>query len=411
MRTRTRTTLLAVAFVAFVSLGLPDAVLGVAWPSIRDTFKLPISQLGVLLATMMAGYLVSSFGSGGMVAGLGVGRLLLWSSILIVLSLAGYATAPAWWVMLACGVLAGLGAGAIDAGINAYAAHHFSPRVVNWLHACYGVGAMLGPLLMTGFIAGGLPWRWGYAVIGAILAAMAVCFFVTRKLWEDDGDTASGEAAEKADADALTPAGMLQALGRPITWAGIVLFFVYTGLEVTAGQWAYSLFTEARGVTPAVAGVWVGIYWGSLTAGRVFFGAAAARVPAPVLLRLAMASAPLAAGLLWWNAAGITGFVGLALLGFTLAPIFPLLISLTPARVGRAYAAQAVGFQVSAAYLGAAALPGLAGVLARRAGLEVIGPVLVVAAVVLLVLHEVVLRRTSAPTVRGFEVVPAEGAG
>src|SRR4051812_39387033 len=118
-RPRTRTALLALAFVAFISLGLPDGVLGVAWPSIRHSFSLPLSQLGVLLTTMMAGYLASSFSSGAVVARLGVGRLLLWSSVLIVLSLGGYALAPTWWVMLVCGVLAGLGAGAIDAGINA----------------------------------------------------------------------------------------------------------------------------------------------------------------------------------------------------------------------------------------------------------------------------------------------------
>src|SRR3954470_8589827 len=116
-RPHTRTALLALAFVAFVSLGQPDGVLGVAWPSIRHTFRLPLSHLGVLLTTIMVGYLASSFSSGAVVARLGVGRLLLWSSVLIVLSLGGYALAPSWWAMLVCGLLAGLGAGAIDAGI------------------------------------------------------------------------------------------------------------------------------------------------------------------------------------------------------------------------------------------------------------------------------------------------------
>jgi len=136
--------LLGIAFLAFVSLGLPDGVLGVAWPSIRGTFALPISQLGALLFAAMGGYLASSFSSGAVVARIGVGRLLLASSVVMVASLLGSALAPGWRVMLACGVLAGLGAGAIDAGINGYAAAHCSARTVNWLHACYGVGATLG---------------------------------------------------------------------------------------------------------------------------------------------------------------------------------------------------------------------------------------------------------------------------
>src|SRR5262245_42658285 len=143
------TALLGIAFVAFVSLGLPDGVLGVAWPSMRRSFDLPLSALGALLAAAMAGYLASSFGSGVVVARLGVGSLLAWSSATMVASSLAYAMAPAWSVVVAGGVLAGLGAGAIDAGINAYAAARFPPRLVNWLHACYGVGAMLGPLVMT----------------------------------------------------------------------------------------------------------------------------------------------------------------------------------------------------------------------------------------------------------------------
>jgi fucose permease len=396
MHPRPRSALIAISFLAFVSLGLPDGILGVAWPSIRASFRLPLNQLGVLLAASMVGYLVSSFTSGPVVARVGVGRLLLVSSVLVVLSLGGYAAAPVWGVMLACGVLAGLGAGAIDAGINAYAAAHFAPRLVNWLHACYGVGATLGPLVMTAVLTAGLAWRWGYGLIGAIVAAMAVGFLVTLDWWEDREGAAHPATEVPADMRSEPAVAMTATLRRPRAWAGVALFFIYVGLEVTAGQWSYSLFTESRGVRPGVAGVWVGVYWGCLTLGRVIFGAAAGRFPAEWLLRSGMAGAPLAAGLVWWNAAGVTGFLGLALLGFSLAPIFPLMISLTPVRLGRAHAAHAIGFQVSAGYLGAAALPGLAGILARRLGLEVIGPFLFAAALALLAIHEVTLGRIRA---------------
>src|SRR4051794_19271756 len=230
-----RPALIAPAFVAFVSLGLPDGVFGVAWPSVRRTFGLPLSQMGPFLAASVAGYLVSSFCGGSVVRRTGVGRLLLGSNVLIVLGLAGYATAPAWGVMVGCAVLAGLGAGAIDAGINAYAAAHFSPRLVNWVHACYGVGATAGPLTMTAVLAAGHSWRWGYVLLGVVLAGMAVGFWLTLDLWEDrpargfEVATANRTAPGSGDAPAPAaeaPATVGQALRRPMVWAGIGLFFL-----------------------------------------------------------------------------------------------------------------------------------------------------------------------------------------
>lgn len=376
--------LVVVAFVAFISLGLPDAVLGVAWPSIRQTFHLSLSRLGELLATSMVGYLLSSATSGPVVRRVGVGRLLLGSSALMVLSLVGYATAPTWWVMVACGLLAGLGAGAVDAGINAYAADHFLPRQVTWLHACYGVGATLGPLTMTTVLSAGLPWRWGYAVIGAVLSLMAILFLATLPLWT----VREAEGAEPAPAAATAA----QTLRLPLAWMHIALFFLYTGLEITAGQWLYSLLTGSRGFAPALAGICVGLYWAGLTAGRVAFGLAATRFRRRSILRLGMAAAPVAALLIGWGGAPAVTLAAATLLGFALAPIFPLLISATPDRLGREYSVHAIGFEVSAAYLGGAALPSAAGILAKSYGLEVIGGFLFCASLGLLALHELALR-------------------
>lgn len=375
--------LLAVALVAFVSLGLPDGVLGVAWPSIRRSFGLSPDQLGALLASAMAGYLVSSFTSGAVVARLGVGRLLLWSSALMVVNSLAYALAPAWGVMVGAGVLAGLGAGAIDAGINAFAAARFSPRLVSWLHASYGVGAMLGPLLMTGVLTSGLGWRWGYAVIGLVLAAMAVSFLLTIRLWEMDRPEPASVASVREPA-----AGLFDTLALSRVWLNVALFFVYTGLEVSAGQWSYSLFTEARGVVPGVAGIWIAVYWAGLTAGRILSGAVASRIPGDTLLRLGTIGALVGALLIWWDPGMSSGLLGLAVLGFALAPIFPTLIAETPKRLGTSHATSAIGFQVAAAYLGTAAIPGLTGVIAGRAGLAVIGPCLFGTAVVLFLLQE-----------------------
>jgi fucose permease len=332
----------------------------------------------------MVGYLVSSFSSGALVARIGVGRLLLWSSILMVVNSLTYALAPIWGVMVGAGVLAGLGAGAIDAGINAFGAARFSPRLVSWLHASYGVGAMLGPLLMTAAVTSSLGWRWGYAVIGGLLAAMAVSFLVTIGLWEMDGPqrTTPDDRCEPAP-------GLLEILARPRVWVNIALFFVYTGLEVSAGQWTYSLFTQARGVPPGAAGTWVALYWAGLTAGRIVSGALTTRLAPERLLRLGTLGALVGTSLIWWDPGMGSGLLGLAALGFALAPIYPTMIAATPARLGPSHATSAIGFQVAAAYLGTAAIPGLVGLLATRAGLWTIGPCLVGTAAILLLLQEV----------------------
>ena len=381
-----RAWLAPLAFLAFVSLGLPDGVLGVAWPSLRRSFDRPIDQLGLILLAIMAGYLASSFSAGAVLEHLGVGRLLVASSLLVAVSAAAWAATP-WWVPILGGAfVSGLGAGAIDAGINAFAAARFTPRVITWLHACWGLGAMLGPLVMTAAVTAGPGWRWGYVLLAATLLAMAACFRLTLGLWQLP-------AAEGVPPARGVAASLREALREPPVRANALLFFLYTGAEASAGQWAFSLLTESRGMATAGAGLAASAYWGSIFAGRLAFGAMAHHVAPSTLLRLGMAGAPVAALVVSLTRSGAGGAVGLFALGLLLAPIFPLLIAETPARVGERHAAHAIGFQISAATLGAGTLPAAAGLLARHAGLESLGPFLLAAAALLLLLHERAGRR------------------
>jgi len=370
------------ALVAFVSLGLPDTVQGVAWPSLRRTFGQPVDRLGLLLLTTMAGYLISSFLSGPLVRRVGVGGLLVGSSAVVVASVLGYALAPRWGFVVLSALPAGLGAGAIDASINAYAAARFPPGRVAWLHASWGIGATIGPLLMTSVLALGLSWRFGYGALAVILTCLGLGFYRTRLLWTL-GESTSGSLP--------SPATLGNSLRHPRVQANVLLFFLYTGIESTAGQWAFTLFTEGRGALPTWAGVGVGAYWASLTAGRIVSGALALRYPPALLLRGAVALVPVFALLVATTRDPLVGFTGLAFLGFVGGPIFPLLISGTPERTGRGHADNAVGFQVAAACLGAAALPALGGILARACGIEAIAVFLVASALVVLAVHEVVL--------------------
>jgi fucose permease len=333
---RFRSLLLALAFVAFISLGLPDGILGVAWPSIMRTFGVPLSQLGYILIAGTSGYFLSSFFAGTFERKLGIGGVLLISNLLVLFALFGNALAPVFPAMIFFGLLAGLGAGAIDAAINHFVASAYPARWVSWLHACYGVGATIGPLIMTTAIVGGFSWRHGYGTVGVIIGAMCVLFLLTIKLWRIDATTQSETPVIRSS--------VADALRTPLVWMHMALFFLYTGIEVTAGQWFYTLFTEARGMEPKIAGTIVSSYWFALTVGRIVFGYAAGHVKPIALLRIAMSIAPLSAGLIWADLSVVGTYIGAATLGFALAPIYPLLVALTPQRVGRPIAAHAIGW-------------------------------------------------------------------
>lgn len=393
---RSRATLLALAYLAFVSLGLPDAVLGVAWPSLRAEFGLAQALLGLPLAITALAYFCSGLLAGRLIQRLGIGRLLAASTALVAVSVLGYAVAPAFGLVLVAAPLVGFGSGAIDAALNTHAARHFSARHMSWLHAAYAAGAMAGPAIMTAVLASGASWRAGYAVVGVLLAALVPAFVASRRRW----NAASPEtpAAVVLDAPgnvgpaALSPGeerpvGALAALRSGRVRLQVGIFFLYTGLEVAAGGWCYTVLTEARGVGTTEAGAWTAAYWGGLLAGRLVLGLAVDAVGQVALLRLAMLGAVVSAVLFALPGLPLPG-AALPLLSFSLASIYPGLMSETPRRVGDGLAPHAVGFQVSAATLGVAAVPSFAGVVAGWLGLDAIGWVIAACALALLLLHE-----------------------
>jgi fucose permease len=383
MRERSGLLLIGLAYLSFISLGLPDGLLGVAWPSIRASFDLPLDALGTLLVTFTIGYLVSSFSSGRLLARMSVGTLLALSCLATAVSLIGYAIAPSWWMMVALGVVAGLGAGAIDAGLNTFAATRFSARMVTWLHACYGMGAATGPVVMTSVLAMHSPWQRGYAIVGAGQLLLALCFSLTRRLWSDEN------ADQKNPAPASSPsASVITTLRLPVAWLSVAVFFVYTGIEAAAGAWAYTLLTEGRGVSMMMAGPWVSVYWGALTVGRLLSGFVVGFISVNRLLRFCIVGIAAGALLIWLNAANIVSFLGLALMGLASASVFPSLIATTPERLGEAHTANGVGFQIAAAVLGQSLLPAATGLISGRCGLESIGPMLFTSAILLLALYE-----------------------
>jgi fucose permease len=347
---------------------------------------LPLSRLGILLIVMMVGHLVASLGSGPAVLRLGPGRLLFLSMLLYAASAAGFAVAPGWGGLLLASLLTGAAAGLIDGGLNAYAAARFSPGVLIWVHACFGAGAMLGPLLVSRVLETGRSWRASYALITGALLVMALGLAVTRRRLDRVDRQSVGTPLQPA-------LRLAETLAHPEAWVGALLFCLYVGLEATPGRWAYSLLTEARGVAPERAARAVAAYWASLTLGRTLLGVVARRVAPHVMVRACLMVAPGGVVLLWVGGAGAASWLGLVVMGLCFAPVFPLLIALTPERVAPGHVRHAIGLQVSAAALGGGAVPGAIGLIARRTGIEVLGPFLFAAALTTLVLYEAIEAR------------------
>jgi fucose permease len=250
---------------------------------------------------------------------------------------------------------------------------------------------------MTAVLGAGYGWQPGYLIVGIWQLILAICFAVTRARWN-----ASAVAEIEQAKIPAPPVTGRSTLRLPVVWISIAVFFIYTGLEAAAGIWAYSLFTESRGISVATAGVWLSLYWGNLTLGRFLSGIVIGHVPISLLLRFSIIGIAMGAGLIWLNFSELTSFLGLALMGLMSAPIFPTLISTTPARLGEAHTANGVGFQIAAAVLGQSLVPAFVGVLAGKIDLEIIGPALFVTAILLLALYEA-LRVTSYKSMRKFE--------
>ncbi|MFZ2095962.1 MAG: MFS transporter [Anaerolineales bacterium] len=368
-------SLLLLAYIAFIALGMPDGLLGIAWPSMRAGFSIPLDALGILLIAAVSGYMTSSFLSGALIARIGVGRLLAASCALTSSALLGYTLVPAWWMMVLLGVFAGLGAGAIDAGLNTYVAAHFNTGQMQWLHASYGIGITLGPIIMTIALTTFNSWRVGYRMVSGFQIALAACFVLTLSMWNRK-EASEGSDEPKRLTDYKTPIRIT--LHRPQVWLSALLFFMYVGAEVSLGTWTYSLLVESRGINPAAAGLWAGSYWATFTIGRILAGLYARRLGVNLLVQGSLLGALLGTALLVWNPSAVANLVAVALIGFSIAPIFPALISGTSQRVSEQFAANTIGMQMAASGLGTAVIPGLLGVLARQFSLEVVPLCLVV---------------------------------
>jgi fucose permease len=391
---------LSLACLAYLSLALPASTLGLLWPSMQLSLHEPVGALGIVLVSGTVVSVISSAATGRILTRVPVGLLLPLGTVLVALALGTEALTPSLWVLAVGAAIFGLGFGAIDSALNAHAANNFGARDITWMHASYGLGATIGPLLVTALLGGGLSWRWAYGIIALGLVVLAIVLLLARRSWEPTPRALALPAPRPgARSPELSAGAGRRRRRRPAGRVVSALIFaaVETGIETGAGIWGYVFLTSGRGLSHGAAAVTVSAYWAMMFVGRAVLGPVAERAGAARVLAGAVAGVPLGAALMALPGPGFAAVIGMAVLGLAAAPIFPLLTITTAQRTGTADASgttRTVGLQVAASTIGSAVVPAGIGLAIGAFDAGILAPSLLGLAVAMCGCYGLLSRRT-----------------
>lgn len=364
-----RTPLFLISVTIFIILGISGGLLNVAWTYMQVDFDVQFSDIGVILLAATVGGLIAAFGSGFFISKFGIGKLTLASTILVMFGFAAIGLAQTWMLLIVIIFVTYMGRASLDAGMNNFFSVHFGATAMNWLHASWGLGLTIAPAIITTILLTfGQTWRIAYLLIGVIFLPLALIVLFTLPQWNIFTDN---ENADKQKNN-IQAASMPETLRQSVVWWSVLLFFIYGGLEIGTGQLINTLFVEGRGISQEVSSFWISLYWGSFTVGRILIGFLALRLNEKLILNGSTILATIGAALLIVPNPEMFSVLGLLLIGFGLAAIFPILILQTPYRVGKKHSPNTIGFQVGITGLGAAILPGIFAQATNQYGLEAI---------------------------------------
>ncbi len=371
--------LLAIIYIAFISLGLPDSMLGSAWPVMHIELNAPLSFAGVISMTIACGTIVSSLLSDKLTKKFGAGLVTAVSVLMTAVAMFGFSISNAPWMLICWGVPYGLGAGAVDAALNNYVALHYNSRQMSWLHCFWGVGVSVSPYVMGYALSHNMSWHTGYRVISLFQVALTAILFLSLPLWK----TRKGEVSDE-NAAANTLSGALKIKGVKNI---LIAFFGYCALESTAGLWASTYMVEYRGIEPTVAANYASLYFIGITVGRFLNGFVADRFGDRNMIRtgLAIIAVGVVCVLMPVNAIALCGLV---IIGLGCAPVYPCVIHSTPANFGPENSQAIVGIQMASAYSGSTFMPPLFGLIAQYVNVALYPLYLGIFAVLMFVMTE-----------------------
>lgn len=396
--------LLAVIYLAFISLGLPDALLGSGWPTMYTQLQVPFSYAGIISMIISAGTIVSSFFSDRLTRKFGAGLVTAVSVLLTAGALFGFSVSDSFYLLCIMAIPYGLGAGAVDAALNNYVALHYSSRHMSWLHCFWGVGAAASPYIMGFCLGKGLGWSRGYFSVSMIQIVITAILFISLPLWKSRTDEKEGEIEPKgaeaeqiqtdqtkaASSKALSLREILRIKGAPYI---LITFFAYSAMETTTGLWASSYLVQYLLMEPEKAAKFASFFYLGITVGRFLCGFVADRMGDKALIRLGSGIAG-AGILLVLIPFPVTtpALLGLVIIGFGCAPVYPAIIHSTPFYFGKENSQALIGIQMACAYVGSTFMPPLLGTLAARIGIWLY-PVFLLVFEVLMVLTSEKLNR------------------
>lgn len=386
--------LLFIIYIAFISLGLPDAVLGSSWPVMRNDLDASLEFAGVISLLISAGTVISSLYVTKAINGFGIGKVVAVSVLLTAIALLGFSLSNVALALVFLAIPLGLGAGAVDAALNNFVALHYRAKHMNYLHSFWGVGATAGPLLMANYLALEQGWRDGYITIAIIQFLLVIVLFASLPLWKKFAVT-SLESNDTSGA-LVSNATALKIKGVPLQ---MVVFFCYCSIEMSTGLWAASYLTTQRDVLAADAAFWVAMYYLGITAGRFACGVMADKITEETLIRSGVVIILFGCILLALPLADELAKMGLIFIGLGCAPIFPNTLQMTPKRFGSAASQTIIGLSMATAYIGIMIVPPVLGGAATAFTFASLPVILVILSVVILVTTER-LRRYSNTSLR-----------
>jgi len=377
--------LLAVIYVSFISLGLPDGLLGAAWPTMYPQFGVPVSYAGIISMIIPVGTIVSSLQSDRMTRRFGTGKVTALSVAMTAAALVGFSLSGSFWQLCLWAIPYGLGAGSVDASLNNYVALHYASRHMSWLHCMWGIGASTGPYVMGAVLAGGSPWNLGYGSIGFLQVVLSAVLLLSLPLWKR---TVNEEEQKNNE-----PMGLLQVIKVPGAMEVMIMFFCYCAIEQTAGLWAASYLNIYKGVPAQTAASYASLFFLGMTAGRAVSGFVTLKLNDTQMIRLGMAIVGVGVCVMLLPMGRIFSVIGLAVIGLGCAPIYPCVIHSTPEHFGAEKSQAIIGVQMASAYLGTCLMPPLFGLVANHISAGLLPWYILLILIVMIVKHEQLIQK------------------